>query len=214
MSDALLAVIVFLICAALGAVLRAPLSRATRAPSELRRARQPTEVGIGTVRAVDGLITLDVESVSGQHFVGRLRPHADDAPLGDLQPGVLLLVTFDPSEREQLSLADDMAAVRTAFDQMLVRTGLVTPTQMDLIRYGTRSRGIVTAMRKTGTVREDYWEVELDLMVRRTAGGQFPAHETALVPASALANVAPGCVIDAYYRSGDESAVAVSVPPS
>jgi hypothetical protein len=213
MPGLLLAAIVFLVFALIGAILCAPLSRATRAPSELRRTRPPAEVGIGTVRAVDGLITLDVQSASGQHFVGRLRPHAGDAPLGELQPGVLLLVTFDPAERERLTLPDDMAAVRTAFDQMLVRKGLVTPAQMDLIRYGTRSRGTVTAMRTTGTVREDYREVELDLMVRRTAGGQFPAHETALVPASALACVAPGSVIDAYYRSGDESSVAVSVPP-
>ena len=165
------------------------------------------------MRAVDGLVTVDVESVSGQHFVGRLHQNADDAALSELQPGVLLLVTFDPLEREQLSLADDMSAVRTAFDQMLVRKGLVTPAQVELIRNGTKSRGVVTAMRTTGTVREDYLEVELDMMVRRPAGGQFPAHETALIPESALAKVAPGCEIDAYFHSGDESEVAVSVPP-
>jgi hypothetical protein len=213
MSDVLLTATVFLISAAFGAVLCAPLSRATCAPSELHHVRRLTGVGIGTVRAVDGLVTVDVESVSGQHFVGRLRQHADDAPLGELAPGVLLLVTFNPSEREQLSLADDMAAVRTAFDQMLVRKGLLTTAQAELIRNGTKSEGVVTAMRTTGTAREDYLEVELDLMVRRSAGGQFPARERALIPESGLAKVAPGCVVDAYYRSGDESEVAVSVPP-
>lgn len=214
MSDVLLITVVLLLSAAIGAVLCAPLSRATRAPSEPVQASRPTGVGIGTVRTVDGLITVDVESISGQHFVGRLRRHPDEAVLGELHPGVLLLVTFDPSEREQLSLADDMSAVRTAFDQMLVRKGLVTRAQMDLIRNGTRSRGVVTAMRMTGAAREDYREVELDLMVRRPAGGQFPAHETALIPDSALIKVAPGSVIDAYYLSGDESSVAVSVPPA
>ena len=69
-------------------------------------------------------------------------------------------------------------------------------------------------MRNTGGAREDYREVELDLMVSRPEGGQFPAHETALIPASALAEVTPGSVVDAYYRSGDESAVAVCVPPN
>ncbi|WP_454786366.1 hypothetical protein [Mycobacterium antarcticum] len=131
-----------------------------------------------------------------------------------MRPGVLLLVTFDPAMRERLSLADDMAAVRTAFDQMLVRKGLVTSVQMDLIRNGTKSRCVVTAMRATGAAREDYREVELDLMVRRPAGGQFPAHETALIPESAMTKVAPGSVVDAYYRSSDETAVAVSVPPA
>jgi hypothetical protein len=69
-------------------------------------------------------------------------------------------------------------------------------------------------MRTTGDAREDYREVELDLMVSRPEGGQFPAHETALIPASALAEVTPGSVVDAYYLSGDESAVAVCVPPN
>ncbi|TPG32168.1 hypothetical protein [Mycolicibacterium hodleri] len=213
MSNVLMNAIVFLFSAAIGAIMCAQLSRATRAPSELLPARSPSGVGIGTVRAVDGLITVDVECMSGQRFVGRLRQHADDASLGELQPGVLLLVTFDPWEREQLSLADDMAAVRAAFDQMLVCKGLVSPAQVELFRNGTKARGVVTAMSPTGAAREDYREIEIDLMVRRPAGGQFPAHETALIPESALAKVAPGSVVDAYYRSGDESSVAISVPP-
>ncbi len=61
--------------------------------------------------------------------------------------------------------------------------------------------------------REDYREVELDVMVNRPGGGQFAAHETALIPASSMAKVSPGSVIDTYYRPGDESAVAVCVPP-
>jgi len=213
MSIALLAAAVFLLACTIGALLWIPLSRALSEPVVPSGSRRPTEVGIGTVRAVDEHVTLDVECVTGQHFVGSLRQHAG-ATLGQLQPGVLLLVTFDPAERERLSLADDMVAVRTAFDQMLVSKGLVAPAQMDLIRYGVKSRGTVTAMRSTGMAREDYREVEVDLMVRRAKGGQFPARETTLVPASALANVAPGCVVDVFYRSGDESSVAVSVPPA
>jgi hypothetical protein len=67
-------------------------------------------------------------------------------------------------------------------------------------------------MRTTGAAREDHREVELDVMVRKPGGGQFPAHERALIPASSLALVSPGSIIDTYYRSGDESAVAVCVP--
>ena len=51
-------------------------------------------------------------------------------------------------------------------------------------------------------------------MVSRAGGGQFAIHETALIPASSMAKVSPGSVIDTYYRPGDESEVAVSVPPS
>ncbi|OBB92814.1 hypothetical protein [Mycolicibacterium peregrinum] len=100
------------------------------------------------------------------------------------------------------------------FDHMLIRKGLITRAQLELIRTGTRSRGIITGMRATGTIREDYREVELDLMVSRRDGGQFPVHQRALIPASALAKVSPGNVIDAYYRPGDENTVAVCVTPS
>ena len=71
---------------------------------------------------------------------------------------------------------------------MLVGKGLITDGQLTLIRDGTRSRAVVTGMRPTG-------------------------HETALIPASAVTKVSPGSVIDTYYRSGDESAIAVCVSP-
>lgn len=168
-------------------------------------------VGIGTVRTIADVITIEVQSVAGQKFTGRLR---DYSLVPALRPGVILLVAFDPDAREQLSLADDMLAVRAAFDQMLLHKGLLTGEQLDLIRHGTRSRGVVTGMRATGETCEDYREVELDVIVSRPAGGQFPAHETALIPASSLAKVCPGSVIDTYYRPGDESSIAVCVPPS
>ena len=114
---------------------------------------------------------------------------------------------------ERLVTVADMLAVRAAFDAMLVRKGLLTGPQLDLIRHGTKSRGVVTAMRTTGGIREDHREVVLDVMVRKPGGGQFPAHETALIPASSLSKVSPGSIIDTYYRSGDESAVAVCVAP-
>ena len=171
-------------------------------------------VGIGTVSEVSDRITVEVVSVSGQKFTGRLRGAPDDPVVAEIRPGAVLLVAFDPNSREQLSLADDMVAIRAAFDRMLVDKGLVTAAQLDLIRHGIRSSGVVTAARSTGAGREDYREVVLDLMVRRPEGGQFPAHETTLIPATSLDRVTPGSVIDAYYRRGDESTVAVAVPPA
>lgn len=204
-STTLVAILTFLSCAALGAFIFS--RRHCPAP-------RTADVGIGTVRDGSGPITVDVESVSGQRFVGRLRHRRNDPLLTELKPGVVLLVTFDPVAHREVCLADDMTAVRSAFDAMLLRKGLVTPHQLDLIRHGTRSSSVVTAVQPTGGAREDYREVELDLMVRRPHGGQFPAHETVLIPASALTDVRPGSVVDTYYRVGDESAVAVSVPPN
>jgi hypothetical protein len=103
--------------------------------------------------------------------------------------------------------------VRAAFDRMLVRKGLLTGEQLNLIRHGMRSHGVVTAVRTTGETLEDHREVELDVMVSRLGGGQFPAHETALIPESSMAKVSPGSVIAAYYQPDDESSVAIAVPP-
>ncbi|MGE0220738.1 hypothetical protein [Mycolicibacterium sp.] len=75
-----------------------------------------------------------------------------------------------------------------------------------------KSRGVVVGIRLTGHASADRREVELDIMVSRPGGGQFPAHETTLIPESALADFTPGSVIDMYYRPGDESGVAVCVP--
>ncbi len=120
---------------------------------------------------------------------------------------------IDEEAHERLATTEDIIAIRAEFDRMLVVKGLVTDGQIDLIRHGTKSRAVVTGMRTTGHAREDFREVELDVMVNRPGGGQFPAHETALIPASAITRVCPGSVVDTYYRSGDESAVAVCVSP-
>lgn len=76
-----------------------------------------------------------------------------------------------------------------------------------------RGTGVVTARYDTGVRRGDRREVCLDLMVTRPRGGQFAARGTTLIPASALDSVAPGCVVDTYYRCDDESVVTVCVPP-
>jgi hypothetical protein len=76
-----------------------------------------------------------------------------------------------------------------------------------------RGTGVVTARYDTGVKRGDCREVRLDLMVTRPRGGQFAARETTWIPASALDSVAPGCVVDTYYRHDDESVVTVRVPP-
>jgi hypothetical protein len=94
-------------------------------------------------------------------------------------------------DSERLITHDEMAAAREAF---------------------VRSRGVITAVRTLGDRGSDYREIELDLMVARRGGGQFPVRETALIPAASLEYLSPGSVIVAYYRSDDESSVAVCVP--
>jgi hypothetical protein len=130
----------------------------------------------------------------------------------DLRPGVVLAVRFDPDRPAEVTLADDMVAARAAFDTMLIRKGLTTADKLDLIRRGTRSHGVVTAMQLTGDAREDFSEVDLHVMVSRPEGGQFPVREVTFIPDTSVSRVEPGSVIDTYYRSADPSRIAVCVP--
>jgi hypothetical protein len=61
MSDVLSTTVVFLLSASVAAILCGALSRATSEPSELLGVRRPSAVGIGTVRTIDGPVTVDVE---------------------------------------------------------------------------------------------------------------------------------------------------------
>ncbi len=85
-------------------------------------------VGVGTVctvgddepEAAAGKHQIMIEvthgqgDVHGDKFVGRLA-HPDGDPVASwLRPGAVLLVAFDPAAREQLSLPDDVLAVRAA----------------------------------------------------------------------------------------------------
>jgi hypothetical protein len=187
---------------------------------------EPTEtgIGVGTVRTVTPVgdadlpeVVVDVETVTGQRFEGTLTVRGQAAAgrsRMDLRPGVVLAVRFDPGRTTEVTLADDMVAARAAFDTMLIRKGLTTPDKLDLIRRGTKSHGVVTAMRLTGQAREDFSEVQLDVMVSRPEGGQFPVREVTFIPGTSVAKVEPGSVIDTYYRSADPSRIAVCVPRS
>ncbi|AKS33946.1 hypothetical protein [Mycolicibacterium goodii] len=118
-----------------------------------------------------------------------------------------------PCQAEASERLVTLAELVAEFDDMLIRQGVLTDTQVALMRTGIRTRGVVTGMRTTGAARDDFREVELDLMVRRACGGQFPARQTALIPVSSLHKVFPGSVVDVYYRPDDEHTVAVCVSP-
>lgn len=218
MSDALLGAIAVVSLIALASVIvGAGLAGQPPRKTRQRRARCPRSIGVGTVQVVadadDPVIVVEVESVAGQRFTGRLCHGHGDPVVSALRPGVIVLVSFDPASRNQLALADDAIAVRATVDRTLLGKGVLTRAQLDLMRFGTRSRGVVTGMRPTGRERADYREVELDLMVTRPGGGQFPARNTTLVPEVALTKVSPGSIVDTYYLPDDESAIAVCLPP-
>lgn len=113
MSDALLTSFTFIAVAALAVVAANLWWTRFPTPSTPTTPERPPSVGIGTVRSVADRVTVEVESVSGQRFVGRLH-RSDDVLTAALRPGVVLLVSFDPAARERLSLADDADAIRSA----------------------------------------------------------------------------------------------------
>nr|WP_231987402.1 hypothetical protein [Mycobacterium sp. E2238] len=80
-----------------------------------RRGGGDRAVGIGTVRAVERQVFIEVVAVSGETFIGKLARCGDDLDVSMLRPGLVVLVAFDPAAREELSLPDDVLAVHAAF---------------------------------------------------------------------------------------------------
>jgi hypothetical protein len=81
-------------------------------------------VGVGTVcascteLAADADIShifIEVVAVSGETFIGKLARCGDDPDVAVLRPGLVVLVAFDPGAREELSLPDDVLAVRASW---------------------------------------------------------------------------------------------------
>jgi hypothetical protein len=88
-----------------------------------RTTEEGIAVEVGTIRTVvddqpdaagERQIWIEVSSVHGDTFIGRLVHHDVAADLSSLRPGLLVLVAFDPAAPEQLSLADDVLAVRAS----------------------------------------------------------------------------------------------------
>ncbi len=80
-----------------------------------RRGGGDRSVGVGTVRTVERQVFIEVVSVSGETFIGKLARCGDDLDMSMLRPGLVVLVAFDPAAREELSLPDDVLAVHAAF---------------------------------------------------------------------------------------------------
>ena len=81
-------------------------------------------VGIGTVcaprneptgSADERQVFIEVVAVSGETFIGKLAHCGDHPDMSILRPGLVVLVAFDPAAREQLSLPDDVLAVRASW---------------------------------------------------------------------------------------------------
>ncbi len=80
-----------------------------------RRGAADRAVGVGTVRAIDRHVFIEVVAVSGETFIGKLARCDGDAARPVLRPGLVVLVAFDPAAREELSLPDDVLAVRASW---------------------------------------------------------------------------------------------------
>jgi hypothetical protein len=93
---------------------------------ELARRRHAAgrAVGVGTVcasctewtAAADvHHVFIEVVAVSGETFIGKLARCGDGPDMSVLRPGLVVLVAFDPDAREELSLPDDVLAVRASW---------------------------------------------------------------------------------------------------
>jgi hypothetical protein len=88
-----------------------------RIPFARRQVARGPAVGVGTVQKVgnERQVFIEVVAVSGETFVGKLARRDRDEDMSMLRPGLVVLVAFDPAAREELSLPDDVLAVRASW---------------------------------------------------------------------------------------------------
>ena len=93
-------------------------------PAFLRRqVADGRTIGVGTVRKIGSEepattqrhIFIEVVAVSGETFIGKLARCEGDPDVSLLRPGLVVLVAFDPTDREELSLPDDVLAVHASW---------------------------------------------------------------------------------------------------
>ncbi|CAM3204950.1 hypothetical protein BST27_26610 [Mycobacterium intermedium] len=113
-----------LLSAILGAAVVVLVARFIDSTGRASRSNDEVAVGVGTVRKVETEVAetvasqrhiwIEVSDVDGDSFVGRLVQDESDPQVATLRPGLVVLVAFDPTEREELSLPDDVLAVRAS----------------------------------------------------------------------------------------------------
>ena len=131
-----------------------------------------SDVGVGTVATITDVVTVEVESVTGLRFTGRL--HDDSRCRRRCVPAPCCWSHSTPLRANTFhwqTTCWPFAPLSTRCSS----TRACSPNhQLDLIRHGTRSRGVVTGMCATGETREDYREVELDVMVQQARRRPVP----------------------------------------
>ncbi|MBZ2196519.1 hypothetical protein [Occultella gossypii] len=157
-------------------------------------------------------LVLDVETPDGGRFRSQATQLIPEHELGAFEPGALLPVRYRPGRTRSVSLiADSSDAAQAALNDYLVGKGLITPQDLDVARRGVRTSAVVTAATPTGQVRDGHTQLQLDVLVARPDGSQYPVTQRLFVPASQLSRVHVGSRVATFVLPEDEQRVSVGL---
>ncbi|WP_154795271.1 hypothetical protein [Occultella kanbiaonis] len=159
-------------------------------------------------------LVLDVETPQGQRFRAEARTLVAHHELGQLTVGAHYPVRYRAEDLSTVELAVDADPdqIQTAFNAVMVRRGLTAPEAIEVAERGVPTTGVVTALVPTGRVREGHTEMEVQLLVNRPDGSQYPATKTSFVPQSAITAVQVGRVVQMRVLPWDEQRIALALP--
>ncbi|AOS63861.1 DUF3592 domain-containing protein [Actinoalloteichus hymeniacidonis] len=182
-------------------------------------------MGVGTVTSVrptgmsindqpEVRIDLDVEDAQGRVFSSHARMVVTVTELPMLRPGVVLPVRYLPHRPDKVEIdrSDDDSAAQDALNQLLIRKGITTQARLDIVKRGITAQAVVQAVSAKGEIREGNPRMNLTLSVTRPNGTTFGAEVDRFMPATAVARLQVGKVVQVHYLPGDESEVVVSTP--
>lgn len=182
-------------------------------------------IGIGTVRSMSrtGMtlndnpevrIDLTVLTPDGRTFDSHAKQVVPLTELAALKPGAQVPVRYLPGRTDlvELDRSGDTAAIQAAMNQAMIRRGVTTQANIDIVERGVTAQAVVQELTVPGEIRDGNARLHITLAVTRPDGSVFSTEVVKFLPPPAVPHVQVGSVLTVHYPPGDEQRIVLSLP--
>ncbi|MCL2162275.1 MAG: DUF3592 domain-containing protein [Betaproteobacteria bacterium] len=172
---------------------------------------EPLGWRIDDMEAVD--VTICYKTIDGQEVDVELWMFFNADYLEKFEPGGLIPLQYDPEDTQQISVANDVdkETLQRALDAHNVATGLFTQEEIDVIKHGVKTTGVILSAQPTGNIVNGYGEMTLQVKVTRPDGGTYEASTNKPVRQEELPSAQPGNEIMVHYMPENEENIVILI---
>lgn len=166
---------------------------------------QPTGTLINDVRQYR--LHLHVHTPDGTEFDGEAKQLIPAHLLSQMQPGVMIPVTYDPAKPGKVGFPSGSRTAETqeALTQIRTRLGLADPRSSEIAASGVTTRGVVVGREPTGRIRHGHSELLLTVRFERRDGVMVERTKIAWLPPAWLSKFDVGAQVEITYLPHDDS---------